>query len=439
MIELILPMIMAIIIFLLFSWRLSFQVKTNLFGELGFIYIGLTLAYTVLPAIAFIYGSLNDSDPLNKLLPSSHELGIHLWRHVLFIFGISLGYLVLRGKQKPEVSLNFPVIKNNHVMIIFLSGILILCISFLTITSSPVESYYDHFTRYDHLPWYGKKFASLFSRLKYGFYAALFTISFYNYKKYRIFIAVSLVVICIYEVTYSFGARIMVLFILLQVLCLYNLFVKPISLKKGALAVFALGLLFSVIELFRSLEFDFGKAKDSVSEDGLKSASEFGSVFFPGFHLYSERANGTLPPIEWQMFFNDFISMFTFGDFSKWNPMDWYAKNYFPDFDVAPFTLGPIADSAIWGGEIDLLIRSIVNGLFFAYLVKLFIRFSNRWWAIMLYSYIFATSIMTLKYSVFYILTPLLKTIVPTLLIIYLVKYILETFAIKKPNQVQFK
>ena len=54
--------------------------------------------------------------------------------------------------------------------------------------------------------------------------------------------------------------------------------------------------------------------------------------------------------------------------------MVWYAKNYFPNSTVAPFTLGPIADSAIWGGEIDLFFRGLINGILFALLIKWFIK-----------------------------------------------------------------
>jgi hypothetical protein len=159
-------------------------------------------------------------------------------------------------------------------------------------------------------------------------------------------------------------------------------------------------------------------AEVAIAKDGLKSASEFGAVFFPGFHLYAERAQGTLPSTEWPMFFNDFISMVSFGDFDQWNPMAWYARNYYPDAVVPPFTMGPIADSAIWGGEVDLLLRGLINGAIFAYLVRWFIRHKDSWWRLTIYTYCYATCILTVKYSIFYHLTPLLKTILPVLLIV---------------------
>ncbi len=164
-----------------------------------------------------------------------------------------------------------------------------------------------------------------------------------------------------------------------------------------------------------------------VSQEEFKSASEFYSVYLTGFHLYAERLQGALPPTEWPMFFNDFISMVTFGDFTRWNPMDWYARNYYPDSVVAPFTLGPIADSAIWGGEVDLLLRGLINGAFFAYLVRWFLRHKDRWWGVTIYVYCYATCVMTLKYSIFYHLTPLLKTLLPTLLVVAVVRTLIPS------------
>ena len=122
------------------------------------------------------------------------------------------------------------------------------------------------------------------------------------------------------------------------------------------------------------------------------------------------------------MFFNDFISLVTFADFTRWNPQYWYARNYFPDAIVPPETMGPIAESAIWGGEVDLLFRSLINGAFFAYLVRWFLRRKDKWWGVAIYVYCYATCVMTLKYSVFYILTPLLKTVLPTLLVVEVVR-----------------
>jgi hypothetical protein len=118
------------------------------------------------------------------------------------------------------------------------------------------------------------------------------------------------------------------------------------------------------------------------------------------------------------MFFNDFISLFTWGDFARYNPMDWYARNYYPQADVPPFTVGPIADSAIWGGEADLLVRSLINGVFFAYIARWFVRYGDRWWGLTVYIYCCATCILVVKYSVFLHLNLIEKNLIPVLVLV---------------------
>lgn len=427
MAALLLPVVATLTIFILFSVVLRWRINANLFGDLGFLYMGLTVAYTVLPALAFMVGSFNKGDPLAVLLPEPSELSAHIWRHVLFMTGVASGYVLLRGREKVRLIVNKNPKGKDDPTIIFLIGLIAICIFFIIILSAPVQSYYDHYTRYDHLPPLIRKFISACVRLSLGFYSLLLTFLFLNYRRYKLLIPFVVAIICAHEVMYSFGSRIQALIILLQVICLYNYTVKPITIKKGFMTCIIIAGIFSVVELFRSLNFDFSSTKELISDGELKSASEFGAVFFTGFHLYAERANGMLPQTEWPMFFNEFISLFTFGDFVLWNPMDWYWKNYYPESIVAPFTLGPIADSAIWGGEVDLLVRSFINGAFFAYLVRWFLLHKDKWWGVAVYIYCYATCILTLKYGVFNHLNLLTKNILPTLIVVWLVRLLITS------------
>lgn len=427
--HILLPTLATVIIFLIFSKILKWQVGCNLFGELGFLYMAFAVAYTLFPALAFIVIDLNPAflGAIENLLPIQSELGIHLWRHVLFVFGVAVGYLLVRGRRIPQLNTTKNADGKDDPTIVFLIGMTAICILCLSLLSAPVENYIENYIRYDHLSWFSRKFISVCVRLKLGMYCVLIVFLFRNYKKYKLIIPIIVAIICTYETVFSFGARIESLIVLLMAACSYNYFVKSITLKRGLIAFIALAVLFSTVELFRSYEFDVNLAKSAVSDQGFKPASEFGAVFITGFHLYAERAQGALPPTEWPMFFNDLISLVTFGDFTRWNPMDWYARNYYPDSLVAPFTLGPIADSAIWGGEIDLLLRSLINGAFFAYLVRWFIRHKDKWWGVTVYIYCYATCILTLKYSVFFHLNPLMKTVLPTLLAVGVVRWLIPS------------
>jgi hypothetical protein len=259
----------------------------------------------------------------------------------------------------------------------------------------------------------------LFFILKSASYYILLTLLFSDFKRYRWLVVAVVLGLSAYETIYSFGSRIQTLSIILASVCLYHYKVRKITLKQGALSFLAIAALFSIIELFRSLEFDLSDARQAVSADGAGPASEFGAVFFTGFHLYAERAQGSLPPREWPMLFNDVLSLIPFVDHVEWHPQYWYARHYFPNAAVPPETMGPIADSAIWGGEVDLVVRSLLSGALYGWLMNWFLRQQSHWWSSVIYAYCFATCVMTLKYSILYQLAPVLKIIVPGMVVVW--------------------
>ena len=428
------PTAVSLITFGLFAVVLQQRVGENVFGELGFLYLGLTVAYTVLPAFAFMASGLAEGAPLTGLLPDPAELRAHLWRHVLFQFTVAAGYLLARGRSNSSAALVADHPERDTRALVFVAGLLIVCVSSLILMSAPVTSYYDHYVRYDHLPWLPRKLVSLAVRLTLGIYCILLVLMFRKARRYRFIIPIVVVAICVHETLYSYGARIQSLIVILQTVCLYHFCVKRITVKQGAVACVGVAALFSAVELVRALEGDLVSVRSAVSEEGLAPAAEFFAVFFSGFHLYAERAAGTLPPREWPMFFQDFLSLVTWGDVTRWNPMYWYAENYYPNAAVPPFTMGPIADSALWGGEIDLCFRGLLNGAFFALLMRWFLRYRGRWWGVAVYVYCYATCILTLKYGIFLLLNPIVKNLLPTIVLVAVVRRI--RFRLPRPAPV---
>ena len=100
------PILASILVFAVFAYFLQRRLGENIFGELGFLYIGLIMAYTVVPGFAFMSASLFQGGPLDQLLPDPAQLRAHLWRQVLFQTGVASGYLLLRGRtiwQAPAI------------------------------------------------------------------------------------------------------------------------------------------------------------------------------------------------------------------------------------------------------------------------------------------------------------------------------------------------
>jgi len=425
-----LPALASIVIFLIFSLILKWQVGENLLGELGYIYLIFALAYTLFPAYTFITRDTGQifSEKLATLVPDTAELGIHLWRHVAFIFGCAVGYLLMRGRRTLQFYKTKTTEENDNPTIAFLIGFALICIIYLGFMSAPVGSYIDNYTRYAHLSMFFRKTVSFFIRFKLGIYCLLIIFLFRNFNKYKLIIYITVVSLCAYEFVFSSGSRIHTLVILMEAFFLYGFFVKKIKLKKIVIACITISTFYYGVEIYRNMGLNLDDTKGMIFEKGLKPPSELGSVYFTGFHLYSERSHGNLPSVEWPMFFYDFISPFVFADFTRWNPQYWYARNYFPYAEVPPETMGPIAESAIWGGVSDLLIRSIINGAFFAWIVNWFIRRKKKWWGLAIYVYCYSTCVLMLKYSVFLVITPLVKTLLPIMIMVHVVRRMFPSY-----------
>jgi hypothetical protein len=227
---------------------------------------------------------------------------------------------------------------------------------------------------------------------------------------------------------YSFGARIDALSILLAALCLYHFNVRRIRFKDGVVYFGGLLVLFTVVEFYRGSNFDIDSALQDFSDKGLKVASEFGAVYYTSFHLYFERLHGMMPNADWRMLINDFFTIVPFYEHTEFNSQYWYAGIFFPDAAVPPQTMGPIADSAIWGGQIDLALRGLFTGLGFGWLARWALRSRDRLFYNVAYLFLFATSVMALKYSLVYQVSQMLRTLIPALLLVTLLINVRNVF-----------
>lgn len=413
-----LPTLASSFIGSIFLLILVARFKKTFISEIGFIYICFLLIYSILPALVILVSDGSSvnwvSGKLENLLPTQSLLANHLWRHTLYIFGFCLGYLFLRGNK--EIA-NSSLVTNRHDFAIqVLLGLSIFTIVYLYFASAPVTTYHETYVRYDHLSYIPKKIVSILIRAKLGIYICLFTLLFMQYQKYKKLIYLLLLLFITYEILFSLGARIFSFLLLLLAMCLYNVMVKPIRIKRILVSALILSSIYGSIEVIRL-------SNDSVkiTDQALAAPGEIAAVYFSGFHLYQERSQGTLPPRDWQMFFWDLIYPFAFSSFTDWSPFYWYAKNYYPDAIVPPETIGPIAESALWGGEMDLFFRALLNGVLFAYFVRWLIKRSDKWWAASIYSLCYIISILTIKYSVLHVLTYLTKSLLPVTILTVLI------------------
>ncbi|QTQ35898.1 Uncharacterized protein ToN1_17430 [Aromatoleum petrolei] len=418
-----LPALVILFAFFLFCVVLSSRVKSGIFGEVGFIFSGFTVAYSVIPALNFLILNFNfppNFDALNfaVLNPQPEELGLHLWRHCLFAVTVMGAYLLARGGGTGAPPRPGPSPVSGWVVaavVVMVSS----CMIAVSLLSAPVDDYYGHYTRFDALSPMAKRFAFLCLILKGGGYYVALTLMFSDYRKFKFPIVLFVIFIVTYELSYSLGSRIETLSILLAVACLYHFNVAKIRFQQGLLYLGVLLVLFTAVEFYRAAEFDIHAALREFSERGLRIATEFGAVYYTSFHLYVERLNGILPERDWLILFNDFFTAVPFFEHTQFNSQYWYARNYFPDAVVPPQTMGPIADSAIWGGEGDLAVRGLVTGLGFGLLAHWALARREKFLANVAYVFLFATCVIALKYSLIYQVSQMFRTLAPALVVAY--------------------
>lgn len=400
----------------------------NPLSDVGFIYFFLLFSYIFFPGIGIILAA--NGDEFFKIAlgnPSLEELYKHQWRQIVFYILSFIGFLIIRSKIKfkgKEGKVNR--LKNKNTTVKVIVAAIIIFIILLELLSAPVDNYYEGYTRYDHLNYIARRILSVVINLKFGFYAIALVIFFQNYTRYKSSILIFTTIICLFEILYSYGSRIESFKILLMVSCLYSVYVRKIKIMKIVMILFALLIIFSMVELVRSAMINDSDFITYLIEVGAKPAEEFGALFFTGFKLYELRVNNGLPETNPLMFLYDLLAIIPFANFDEVNPIVWYARNFYPNAVVPPFTLGPIAVSAIYGGEIDLGVRGFILGLIIASISNWYNRNLKSWIVASIYVYFYSTVVMLLKYDVFWFASVFVKLLVPSILVIYFIDLTLD-------------
>ena len=347
-------------------------------------------------------------------------------RMLLFQLIFILSYLKIRNSK--IIRINYKHFKFKKAFFILFSLILLASYFLLFIFSGDFDGYLESYERYNHLSRPLRLFISVIVRFKFAF-IILFLIHFFIYfRDKKKIITIGFLLLMFLEAKYSAGARISVLFLLFTAFSLYvilNGLPKIRILLVGILISF---VLFSIVEKTRANDNDFVDKELAQLIPG-----EFGSAFFTSFHLYQERDDNQLPKKSYKMLFFDFIAPFIpNAEVVDIDPIFWYRNNYFPTAKVPPFTIGPIANTAIWEGEIGLIFRSWLCALIFAKFSNFITRRNISPFKLFIYLSVFSTSIMVIKYSIFFQLTLIFKNLIVPFILFLIIRNVLENF-IKNP------
>jgi hypothetical protein len=324
--------------------------------------------------------------------------------HLIFSISLQVPSLVITTKNPYCVLLPDLDVRRLKFActLLFLSVLfLVVCLGFL---SGPVDSYYDHYTRYDHHTGLARSLVSVLIRAYVGLqpFVILFAVVLFRNRPSALFLLIAS--LCVVDLSFSQGSRIQSFMIVVQAICLYTLVANVISFRLLISVALVLVLSLTVVEVLRI-------STGGVSELTVESigfAAEFLALFIPELHLYGLAAGNYLSSPGLIMHFKDLIELVPFISLPESDPMVWYWHEFHPDAQVAPYTLGPISDSAWSGGVFGLIIRGVILGFVLMSISKL-LSYNVAWWIkLSAYSYSVSTSVLTLKYGVFTIYSHLL-------------------------------
>jgi hypothetical protein len=424
----------TVIVLIAFTVWLNRNSLVGLLGEIGFVYMLCLAVYTIGPGLCFLLMDWNNLRGITwltvlNLNPDFASIGNHMARHMVYIAFFSLAYAFYYPKvsgKKLSSELQLDVLNglNRKVVEIFIAisfVVVFLICCLLVFVSEPVLIYEDHYTRYSHLGLLQRKIISVIIRLKSGLTLCALPLMFVYYKRFKWSLWFLIFCLAVFEIYYSVGSRIEAYFLIVFSLVLYHLAVSKIQIKSVSLIGSLVVIGFSLLEGFRTANFDFEQFSNNIKDNSISPPAELCSVFSTGYHLYQESLGNQMPPVEWPMFFSDFINLVTPNDFTRFHPQHWYSRSFFPGEPFPSQTNGPISDSAIWGGEFDLVVRAVMNGWLFAKILGYFLKQIQFWWSYAIYGFCLSTSIMVIKYSVFYHLNPLIKTVIPAVIAVNLI------------------
>jgi hypothetical protein len=218
----------------------------------------------------------------------------------------------------------------------------------------------------------------------------------------------------------SQGSRINTLLLVVQALVVYNLVVARVNLTKLFFIALPFVILMATIEMLR-----LSSGTANLEELAL-IPGELNALFFPSIELFKMKQLGETPPFSFLMIFKDVYYLIPFLNNVDADPMNWYWVNFHPEAPVAPFTMGPIADSSFFGSWLAIFFRGLILSLNIFILRAILIYTKRSFISLLIFSYCVSVSILVLKYSVFSYQEQVVKNLLPTLIVFVLLCFIIR-------------
>ena len=223
-----------------------FSTRNGFYYDIGVIYAAIVMLYTIIPGYILLVNDLSLPFTFHRsfdytVLPDPGESIMQLWRQNMYLAAFVVSYISIACQSRQYCSnqnlLNLKM--GSRSALLSWCAIIVFSEVWMFQNSSAVGSYVDHYLRFDHLSGISSWVGKLLSILKTGAVLVLMTGLYSNYQRYSLYAIGFPIIYASYRVYDSLGARIEAFTIVLLALILYQICVKPLTIRNAlALVVF---------------------------------------------------------------------------------------------------------------------------------------------------------------------------------------------------------
>lgn len=372
--------------------------------------------YCIVPTLFFLTGT-TEGALFQWQSYSDEELSAHLMRSAVFIFFLLLAINLFPHKKDQS--------KHKAFAFRVTGGALASCFSLLIIPalvlaylSAPVYQYYDFYTRFDHLTGALSVLASLCKRLVWGMTPiTIFLLSARYADSIKMYLASVGIVIVFLSIS-SYGSRIDAMLAIVQAICFRSLWAKKQIRPQHFLAFFPfLAISLYLLRYVELIRLGSDATLNITMSNALQLApNEFFALFFPSIDLY--RLNNLQLEHDFTIYLKDILSVVPFLNVGELDLMYWYWKTFVPSAQVAPYTMGVLADPAILG-EWWLILEAVVIGRLAVWINNL--RQARDPYRLAAFGYLSSVGVLVLKYHMLTYVDLLINNFIPAALIMWLI------------------
>lgn len=390
--------------------------------EIGTLYAGVVLLYSVTPLVSFaILGAewMPTRDArIIWLQPTPAEVARIGWYYVLYLLAFSVVYLVVRRRAPvtPRQRVTVPQSLLTAVVILYavLSlGLVVINLVYDLRAATYSESYLVLF----RLPLLLRQFVNVADGLRLVMELVLMVWLFSDFRRRR-WVAAAWISFVAFDTVTSGGERMRLVILMLGAMVLYHKMVRPVRVWKAVAGAVLLVVGFTALGVYRM----YRDVRHPTQFTSTVSAGEFEVLFVNALDMQRRVHTGEVGQVPVELYASDAISVVPSQllPFAKQNLSSWYVTRFYPELarSGGGLAFGIIPQALLGLGWVDLLLRGALLGAVFGALHRMAQRNTHRIWYVVGYLWLTLTAYQSLRASTFFQLSPVVQQLIPAMLLV---------------------